>query len=92
MLLLPDGFVIFKPGAISLVIESVDPSDAEAGTLVGRFVGLSLRVDDVEAAFRVLRDRGVKFDGEPEKQPWGGTLAHFYDPDRNVLTLVSGAA
>jgi predicted enzyme related to lactoylglutathione lyase len=24
----------------------------------------------------------------PEKQPWGGIVAHFRDPDGNVITLL----
>jgi len=27
----------------------------------------------------------------PEKQPWGGILAPFRDPDGNVLTLAASA-
>ena len=82
------GFAIFKPGRMSLVIEVVADKDAEFAELVGRFVGLSFRVDDVAVACEELSRRGVQFDGGPEKQAWGGTLAHFYAPDRNVLTLV----
>jgi predicted enzyme related to lactoylglutathione lyase len=32
--------------------------------------------------------KGVHFTAPPEKQEWGGTLAHFEDPAGNVLTLV----
>jgi hypothetical protein len=31
--------------------------------------------------------RGVDFVGPPEKQPWGGVLAHLRDPDGDILTL-----
>jgi len=48
---------------------------------------VSLQVDDVPATYAELRARGVDFVGPPEKQSWGGTLAHFRDPDGNVLTL-----
>ena len=30
----------------------------------------------------------VEFLAPPEKQPWCGSLAHFRDPDGNVLTLL----
>ena len=50
-------------------------------------MGVSLRVDDIAAAYEELRSRGVEFETPPEKQPWGGTLAHFRDPCGNVLTL-----
>jgi predicted enzyme related to lactoylglutathione lyase len=45
-------------------------------------------VDDVEATWERLRARGVEFVARPELMPWGGVLAHFRDPDGNVLTLV----
>ena len=35
-------------------------------------------------------DKGVGFVGPPEAQPRGGVLAHFRDPDGNVLTLPGG--
>lgn len=50
--------------------------------------GLSLQVDDIEGTDARLKDAGVEFTSAPEKQPWGGSLAHFRDPDRNVLTLL----
>jgi hypothetical protein len=30
----------------------------------------------------------VEFTQQPEKQPWGGILAQFYDVDRNTHVLV----
>jgi catechol 2,3-dioxygenase-like lactoylglutathione lyase family enzyme len=63
-------------------------SDAGEEYLVGRFVGVSLAVDDVEKRYETLRARGVQFLRPPEKMPWGGVLAHLRDPDGNVLTLV----
>lgn len=82
------GFCVFQPGAMRLVVEQV-PADAPADeqVLVGRFSGLSFRVDDVQAAYRALQARGVPFDGTPEPQPWGGVLATLRDPDGNALQL-----
>ena len=45
-------------------------------------------VADVNAAYEELRGRGVAFLDPPEEQPWGGILAHFEDPDENILTIV----
>jgi len=69
----------------TLIVER-GPED-EPG-LVGRFVGLSFGVADVAAAQAALAAKGVPFLGPPELQAWGGVLAHFRDPDGNVLTLV----
>ena len=55
---------------------------------VGRFVGVSISVSDIEAAYNELSAKGVAFLAAPEKMPWGGTLAHFRDPSGNVLTLL----
>ncbi len=76
------------PSGGRLGLERVEPADPEARESVGRFVGVSLSVPDVAAAYAELRAKGVEFLAPPEKQPWGGTLAHLRDPDGNVLTLL----
>jgi predicted enzyme related to lactoylglutathione lyase len=48
----------------------------------------SIACDDVEATYRQLRERGVEFAAEPQKQPWG-TFAIFKDPDGNQFVLSS---
>ncbi len=78
---------------IELIIESVDadaPADDRA--LVGRFVGCSFDVDDIDASYESLSAKGVEFTGPPERQPWGGWLAHFEDGNGNILTLVGKEA
>lgn len=74
-------------GAAELIVEGVS-GDPEQGDLVGRFVGVSLQVDDIDATYEALKANGVDFTMPPEKQFWGGTLAHFKDPAGNVLTLL----
>lgn len=83
------GWATFATGACSLALERLAPDDPEAPALVGRYVGATLRVPDVHEAFRTLETKGVVFLEPPEKQAWGGTLAHLRDPDGNVLTLLS---
>ncbi len=72
----------YDAGATLMVEEAEEPS------IVGRFVGLSLYVDDIEARYQELSEKGVIFSGPPEKQQWGGTLTHFKDTSDNVLTLL----
>lgn len=84
-----DGWLQLATGEGQLALERVEPGDAESMALVGRYLGASLRVDDVEAAYDQLSARGVAFVEPPERQPWGGVLAHLRDPDGNVLTLVA---
>jgi len=83
------GWAEFDTGEAHLAIERVSPDDTEGDDLVGRFVSVSLQVDDIQAIYETLRTRGVEFLEPPETQPWGGVLAHFRDPDGNVLTLLS---
>ena len=84
------GWAEFPLEGTAIALERADPDDAEAASLVGRFVGVSLAVDDIDATFASLVERGVDFTGPPERQPWGGTLAHFRDPAGNILTLLGG--
>ena len=74
---------------VFLGIERVMKSDNEFKELVGRFVAASLQVDDIDQTYNTLKQKGVEFISPPEKQGWGGTLAHFKDIDGNVLTLMS---
>jgi len=83
------GAVGFDLGA-DLIVEREDPK-GEDGNLVGRFVGVSIAVDDIEQTYQSLSAAGVVFEGPPAKQPWGGVLAHFRDPSGNILTLLGGA-
>ena len=55
---------------------------------VGGFFNGAFACDDVEATHRQLSERGVPFDGPPQKQPWG-TFATFRDPDGNRFVLSS---
>jgi lactoylglutathione lyase len=85
------GWAQLDTGEGQLALERVDPSDAEGRAHVGRFVGVTLEVPDVLDTYARLVERGVDFVEPPEKQPWGGILAHFRDPDGNVITLVGSA-
>lgn len=83
-----DDFLIYRTGSADLIIERADPGNTDEADLIGRFVGASFAVGDVKQACRTLENLGVAIDSPPERQPWGGMLAHIRDPDGNVLTLV----
>jgi lactoylglutathione lyase len=55
---------------------------------IGTFSGVVFSCDDIEATYTELTAKGVEFKQKPEKQPWGGILAQFYDLDRNTHVLV----
>jgi len=79
------GWAQMATGEGQLALERVDPSDQEGQALIGRFVGVSLQVSDILMTYQTLAERGVEFLAPPEKQPWGGMLAHLRDPDGNIL-------
>ena len=55
---------------------------------IGTFFNGSFACDDVEHAYRKLVEKGVEFEGPPQKQPWG-TFAIFKDPEGNEFVLGS---
>jgi predicted enzyme related to lactoylglutathione lyase len=79
------GWAQFDTGSAKLALERASEADA---ALVGRFLAISLAVRDIDEIHDRLVGRGVEFLAAPVLMPWGGVVAHFYDPDRNVLTLV----
>lgn len=85
-----EGWVVFDAGrGVQLIVEVADTAEPDADELApGRFTGLSFSVDDAARVCEALTAVGVQIVGHPERQPWGGTLAHIADPDGNVLTLV----
>lgn len=65
-------------------------AETEDTALIGRHTGIGFIVDDIDAKYIELLDKGVEFEMPPTKQPWGGTLALFKDPDGNVFYLDPG--
>ena len=82
------GWAEFDVGSASLALERLAPEEPEHADLVGRFVGVSLRVADINKTYDSLRSRGVEFVAPPVQQSWGGVLAHLKDPEGNVITLL----
>lgn len=82
------GWAEYDLGGPCFGVERVQSGDSEGEALIGRFLGVSLRVEDIDATYHALRDKGVHFTAPPEKQAWGGSLAQFQDPDGNQLTLL----
>ena len=55
-----------------------------------RHTGIGLMVQDVDAVYRELTAKGVKFTLVPARQPWGGYMGIFSDPDGNLYYLDQG--
>jgi catechol 2,3-dioxygenase-like lactoylglutathione lyase family enzyme len=52
----------------------------------GSLQGLVLSSDDIQAEYENLVAKGVRFDGPPQRRPWG-TETVVHDPDGNSLVL-----
>jgi len=52
------------------------------------FPYIFLEVDDVDAEYQKLMDKGVKFINAPKDEHWGGRTASLTDPDGNKVVLV----
>jgi catechol 2,3-dioxygenase-like lactoylglutathione lyase family enzyme len=81
----------FDLGPVLIVEDVSSEEDRNERHLAGRYVGCSIEVEDIQATYSELAAKGVHFTAPPEKQEWGGTLAHFEDPAGNVLTLVGSS-
>jgi lactoylglutathione lyase len=55
--------------------------------MVGKAQALTLNVSDVQSTYDSLKAKGVNFEGEPDKQPWG-TFVTMKDSEGNSLILV----
>ncbi len=73
------------PGADTRVVLFTPPGHEGR---VGSFFNGAFACDDVEATWRELADKGVRFKKEPTKQPWG-TFAIFQDSEDNEFVLSS---
>jgi catechol 2,3-dioxygenase-like lactoylglutathione lyase family enzyme len=54
--------------------------------MIGGFMNITFMADDVEAAAREMKAKGVEFVQEPTKADWG-TAAIFKDLDGNTFVL-----
>lgn len=80
-----EDFSAFRLAGTDIVIEVATGPQED---LVGRFTGISFATSNIEAVLDDLRAARVPVTGAPEKQVWGGVLAHIADPDGNEITLV----
>ena len=58
----------------------------EEAKRIGTMMNLTYECDDIDATYRELQQRGVEFEGPPQKQPWG-TYAMFKDSEGNRFVL-----
>jgi len=88
------GFVALDAGAVPLQLQALNEATEILGAEAvlaeqeaGHRLALTVRVEDVDATFRELEDKGVRFIKAPTDMPWGHRNADFMDPDGNIWTL-----
>lgn len=81
------GYASFNGGTVAFSIAQTDDP-----ALVGKHTGIGFIVADIDAAYASLVKKGVQFEMPPTKQPWGGTLALFRDPEGNTFYLDPGSS
>ena len=60
---------------------------AQDPAAVGRHTGIGFAVENLDAAHAELSEAGVEFTRPPTREPWGGYMAIFADPDGNTFYL-----
>ena len=74
------GYASFLAGPITLGV-------AQDESQIGCHTGIGFVVEDLDERYAELVARGVRFTMKPQKQPWGGYMSLFADPDGNVFYL-----
>lgn len=82
------GWAEFQMENCNVGVELVAPDDDEKMAMVGRLVGVTLRVDDVHDYYETLSDKGVDFPTTPVDTGWGAIMAEFTDPFGNVIGIL----
>lgn len=77
------NYVIFDVGGVELAFQPGGKKGRKEGA-----PDIFMLVDNVDEAYKKLKEKGVKFDTEPKDQYWGGRTAAFLDPDQNMFILV----
>ena len=77
------NYVIFDVGGVELAFGPGGKKGRKEGA-----PAIFMIVDDVDDAYKKLKEKGVKFVSEPKDQYWGGRTATFLDPDENMFILV----
>ena len=65
---------------VALVLHQVTP--------IWPSTGIALAVNDIEATYQLLAEKGVKFSGPLQDMPWGDKATWLLDPDGNAFFFV----
>ena len=80
-------FARFDGGSVGFAVAGGGEPKPDDAPFAERLSGIGFVVEDVDAAYVELKGRGARFTMEPSKQPWGGYMAMFADPEGNLFYL-----
>lgn len=84
------GLSIFKSDLMAQAVGNLDlqlPAHCREKTVI------VIQVDNVDEVFRKLSTQGIQFINEPmDMAGWGGRVAHFRDPEENLLEIYAELA
>ena len=82
---------VVPPGAeTQITLYQMDDNWQHYRETLGKSQSLTLECDDIDETYRVYKERGVEFLGEPETQFWG-RFVMMLDSEGNSLILVQVA-
>jgi len=76
------GYASFQTKGADFAFAQTDQSE-----LIGRHTGIGWGVSDLDSTYADMVENGVEFESAPARQPWGGYMAIFRDPDNNLFYL-----
>jgi catechol 2,3-dioxygenase-like lactoylglutathione lyase family enzyme len=83
---IPDGLGIFKT---ELMNDAIGEITKTTKTATDKFA-IIMEVDNVDKMYEALKKKNVRFINEPKDMPvWGIRVAHFRDPEHNLIELFS---
>lgn len=82
-------FARFDGGSIGFAVAGGGEAAGPGEPGPDRLSGVGFVVDDVDAAYAEMQAKGARFTMAPSRQPWGGYMAMFADPEGNLFYLDS---
>jgi len=75
---------VVPPGAQTQIVLGAESWGDRAA---GGQTGITFTTNDIDATYKELTAKGVRFKAAPEAMPWGDKAAWFYDPCDNEFFL-----
>lgn len=74
---------VAPPGAQTTIVLATEDYPVGSAEKIGVYTDIAFATDDIKGLYDTYRQRGVRFEGEPELMPYGKWFVSFFDPDDN---------